>query len=170
MNKKLGIIESDNKDIIFAIEKYFYNKDVEVKIINSEYDLSEFDLVVLTGFDATTSICHNNILNIYPSLLPAFENTDNPISAVFLAGVKVSGITIHKVNSDKFFGKILTQYPVLLGNDIHIEELIEELSKISQKIYPIVIESVLEDKVFDFSDLFNSSSCNGGCGGCKGCH
>ena len=166
MSKRLGILNSDNKDLIFAIEKYFVAKEVDVKVVSVDYDMSEFDLVVLTGYENFTTIKHDNILNLYPTLLPAFKDEENPILASYLAGVKVSGISVYNVLNDK----ILAQYPVLIGLDTNFEDFLDELSNIAQKVYPVVIDAVLQDKVFDFNDLFNSSSCGGSCGGCGGCH
>ena len=159
MVKSLGIVDSDNKDIIFAIEKHFVSKDADVKVVSADFDMSEFDLVVQTGYVNSDEIKHPNILNIYPTLLPAFQGEENPILASYLAGVKVSGITVYNESLDK----ILAQYPVLIGVDTSIGELTDELSKIAQKIYPVVIESVLYV-------LFNNSSCKSNCGGCGGCH
>ena len=166
MNKKLGIINSENKDIIFAIEKYFESKTVDVKVVSEDYNMSEFDLVVLTGYGNSDNITHSNILKVYPTLLPAFKDEENPILASYLAGVKVSGVTVY----NKSVNKILAQYPVLIGVDTTIVELTDELSKIAQKIYPVVIDAVLNDKVFDYGDLFNSTSCKGSCNGCSNCH
>ena len=166
MNKKLGIINSENKDIIFAIEKYFISKTVDVKVVSEDYNMSEFDVVVLTGYGNSDSITHSNILKVYPTLLPAFKDEENPILASYLAGVKVSGVTVYNKSVDK----ILAQYPVLIGVDTTIVELTDELSKIAQKIYPVVIDAVLNDKVFDYGDLFNSTSCKGSCNGCSNCH
>ena len=166
MVKRLGILNSDNKDLIFAIEKYFVAKEVDVKVVSVDYDMSEFDVVALTGYENFTTIKHDNILNLYPTLLPAFKDEENPILASYLAGVKVSGISVYNVLNDK----ILAQYPVLIGLDTNFEDFLDELSNIAQKVYPVVIDAVLQDKVFDFNDLFNSSSCGGSCGGCGGCH
>jgi folate-dependent phosphoribosylglycinamide formyltransferase PurN len=166
MVKVLGIVDSNNKELIFAIEKYFMAKNIKVKVVSSDFDMSEFDLVVLTGFEKVVPIKQDNILNIYPTLLPAFKDEENPILASYLAGVKVSGITIYNVSNDK----ILAQYPMLIGLDTSLKDLSSEILKIAQKIYPVVIDAVLNDKVFDFNDLFNTSSCGGSCGGCNGCH
>lgn len=165
MNKTLGIIDSDNKELIFAIEKYFASKDVEVKVISVDYNMAEFDLVVSTDFKLDGLIKHSNILSVFPALLPSFKDEENPILASFLSGVKVTGITIYSVMRNK----ILAQYPVLIGLDTTILELTEELLNIAQKVYPVVIDAVLNDKVFDFSDLM-TSKCNSGCGACGGCH
>lgn len=167
MAKKLAILESENTEIIAAVKNYFMNKDVEIRIINTVAE--GFDLVVLTGFETSVE-CRRNvkILNIYPSLLPAFKGGD-AIKNTFLEGVKVGGVTVHEVNKDEFYGRILAQYPVLIGNTTHIDEFKAELIAIVKTLYPVVIESVLNDKVFDFSDMFKSS-CSGNCGGCGNCH
>ena len=166
MVKRLGIVDSNNKELIFAIEKYFVEKDVDVKVVSLNYDMTEFDVVVLTGFENAVTIKHENILNIYPTLLPAFKNEENPILASYLAGVKVSGISVYNYSNDK----ILAQYPTLIGLDTTLEDLSGEILKIAQKIYPVVIDAVLNDKVFDFLEILNQSSCGNGCGNCGGCH
>lgn len=167
MNKKLAIINSDNKEIISAIEKYFQTKDVEITIVDGIHD--EFDLIVLTGFESQfKNVVKAKVLNIYPSILPAFKG-QNAIKEAFISGVKVSGVSVHEVNSDNFYGRILAQYPVLIGNTTHIDEFTKEVVAVAKKLYPVVIDAVLNDKVFDFSDLFKSS-CSGNCGRCGGCH
>lgn len=167
MNKKLAIMNSDNKEIISAIEKYFQTKDVEITIVDGIHD--EFDLIVLTGFESQfENVVKVKVLNIYPSILPAFKDQE-AIKEAFISGVKVSGVSVHEVNSDNFYGRILAQYPVLIGNTTHIDEFTKELIAVGKKLYPVVIDAVLNDKVFDFSDLFKHS-CSGNCGGCGGCH
>ena len=109
-----------------------------------------------------------NTINLHPSLLPSFKGKD-AIKESYLAGVKVSGITIHRVEPDNFYGKIIAQVPILIGNDTHFDEFETEIINIASKIFPKVIETVLEGKVFDFSDLFKSSGCGGNCSSCGGC-
>ncbi len=166
MTKKLVVIDSDNKEIIEAIKKYFIKKDVDVII--SASITSECDLVVLTGFENSFDNNKFKVLNIFPSLLPAFKGKQ-PIKDAFLTGVKISGVSIHEVGINNFYGRILAQYPVLIGNTTHIDELTREIITVGVKLYPIVIDAVLNDKVFDFSDFFNPS-CSGGCGSCGKCH
>jgi len=138
---------------------------------------NKFDLVALAGYmriiptEALEEM--GSVINIHPSLLPAYKGSVNAIEEAFLAGVKVSGVTVHWVNSDVDGGKIIAQYPVLIQNGTHFDEFEEEIHAVEHKLYPIVIEKILEDKVFDFSDLLKSDchshgSCGGGCGGgCK---
>ena len=92
---------SDNIDIIFAIEKYFVAKDVEVKIVSYDYDMSEFDLVALSGYENSTIINHSTILNVYPTLLPAFRGEDNPIlTSYFSASERISFIVFKNIVND----------------------------------------------------------------------
>jgi phosphoribosylglycinamide formyltransferase-1 len=138
---------------------------------NLEYFLqNKFDLIVLAGY---MRILPDNVLeamqkviNIHPSLLPAFKGSANAIQEAFLAGVKVSGVTVHWVTSDVDGGAIIAQYPVFITNEMHFDEFEVEMHGVEHKLYPIVIEKLLEAKIFDFSDLMKSN-CGGGCGGCK---
>lgn len=205
--KKIAVMGSGKGSNFEAIAKYFQEKNVEITCLsdvldapilerakrlniahkylpfeeNAQYFAShDFDLIVLAGY---MRILPENVLNlgkfinIHPSLLPAFKGKD-AIARAFSAGVKVSGITIHWVSNELDGGRIITQYPVLIGNETHFDEFEKEIHKIENLIYPVVIEKVLDDKVFDFTDLFGSGSCGqngcGGCsskdGGCGGCH
>lgn len=134
------------------------------------FSKNKFDLIVLAGYmriisdDVLEQM--GKVINIHPSLLPAFKGSANGIKDAFLAGVKVSGVSVHWVTSDVDGGQIIAQYPVFITNDMHFDEFEEEMHKIEHKLYPIVIEKLLEDKIFDFSDLMKST-CGGGCGGCK---
>ncbi|MDD3436733.1 MAG: formyltransferase family protein [Candidatus Gastranaerophilales bacterium] len=193
--KKIAIMGSGNGSNFESIIKYFNDKNVEITCLsdvekafileraeklgikkqflpfeqNFEYfSQHKFDLVALAGY---MRILPENVLNLsefinlHPSLLPAFKGKD-AISRAFLAGVKVSGITIHWAEKNVDEGKIIAQYPVIITNDMHFDEFEAEIHALEHKLYPIVIETILSDKVFDFKDLLKSS-CSGGCGKCR---
>ncbi len=140
---------------------------------NAVYVASEnFDLIALSGY---TKELKPNVLelgrfiNLQPSLLPAFKGADAAARA-FSAGVKVSGVTVHTLTNGIDGGKIIAQYPVLIGNLTHFDEFVENIRQLEDLLYPIVISKILEDKVFDFSDLLSGcGNCSsGGCSGCQG--
>lgn len=206
--KKLLIMGSDSAHNLESIVKWFQSKDIQINCIsdvedslilkkaqelnlvhefvpaeqNLEYfKQNKFDLVAMTGYMSILPedvLALSKFISIHQSLLPAFKGKD-AIKQAFLAGVKVSGITIHYVTKECDSGKIIAQYPIFIANDMHFDEFEYEINTIEKKLYPIVIEKVLNDQVFDFQDLMKSSCNNKGCGGsssdneaggCKGCH
>ena len=84
---------------------------------------SEVDLVCLAGYmrivsPAFVAAFPNRILNVHPSLLPAFPGLDAQKQA-FDYGVKVSGCTVHFVDENLDHGAIILQkvVPVLDSDD-----------------------------------------------------
>ena len=84
------------------------------------------DLVCLAGYMRLLSPWFlqqfpNRILNIHPSLLPAFPGLEAQKQA-FDYGVKVSGCTVHFVDADLDHGAIILQkaVPVLDSDDEHV--------------------------------------------------
>lgn len=57
----------------------------------------------------------NRILNIHPSLLPAFKNTQNAIQEAIQLGVEVTGITTHIIDIYIDEGMIIYQEPIRIG-------------------------------------------------------
>ncbi|MDQ3135183.1 MAG: phosphoribosylglycinamide formyltransferase [Acidobacteriota bacterium] len=81
----------------------------------------EIELVCLAGFMRLLSpqfieIYRGRILNIHPSLLPAFPGLDAQRQAI-AHGVKVSGCTVHFVDETLDGGPIITQRVVPLLDD-----------------------------------------------------
>ncbi len=83
------------------------------------------DLIVLAGYMRLLSPWFvqqfpNRIINIHPSLLPAFPGLDAQKQA-FEYGVKVSGCTVHFVDEQLDHGAIIVQrtVPVLPNDDEH---------------------------------------------------
>jgi len=83
------------------------------------------DLVCLAGYMRLLSpefiaAFHNRILNIHPSLLPAFPGLDAQTQA-FDYGVKLAGCTVHFVDEELDHGAIILQraIPVLDQDDAH---------------------------------------------------
>ena len=154
--KKIAFVGPD--EIFEAVKKHLVTRHCErseaIQLLD-DIDEEDYDLIALVD-------CPNppkgRVINLHPSLLPAFEGED-ALKRAFLAGVKVSGVTVHWAD-----GKIIAQYPVLIGNLTHFDEFEREILSISKALYPVVIEKLLNDEVFDFSDLLNGPRVN-----CTGC-
>jgi len=106
------------------------------------------ELVCLAGFmrlvgDPLLSAFPNRILNIHPSLLPAFPGLDAQRQALE-HGVRVTGATVHFVNTDLDAGPIVLQaaVPVLDGDTV--ETLAARILVEEHRLYPEAIGLVLE--------------------------
>jgi len=105
------------------------------------------DLICLAGYMRLLSPAFirafpNRILNIHPSLLPAFPGLDAQQQA-FDHGVKVSGCTVHFVDEDLDHGAIIVQkmVPVLESDDAHT--LADRILEQEHKAYSEGINIVL---------------------------
>ncbi len=196
MTKHIAVMGSGEGTNFQAIANFFKDKDVKItclsdnlnaKILKRAEDMkiehrylpfeetagylgvNNFDLIVLAGYmrilpDEVLEL--GRFINIHPSLLPAFKGKD-AIRRAFFAGVKVSGVTVHWVSDELDGGKIIAQYPVLIGNLMHFDEFESEIHRVEHILYPLVVDKLLKDEVFDFSDMMTSIS---NCEGCGRCH
>jgi phosphoribosylglycinamide formyltransferase-1 len=108
------------------------------------------DLVCLAGYMRLLSPWFvqqfpRRILNIHPSLLPAFPGLEAQEQA-FAYGVKVSGCTVHFVDEELDHGAIIVQktVPVLDGDDEH--SLAERILEQEHVAYTEAINIVLAEK------------------------
>jgi phosphoribosylglycinamide formyltransferase-1 len=111
------------------------------------------DLVCLAGFlrildAAFVASYRGRILNIHPSLLPAFGGKgmygERVHRAVLASGAEVSGCTVHLVTEEVDAGPILLQevVPVLPGDTP--KTLAARVSEAEHRIYPEAIRSIVQ--------------------------
>ena len=101
------------------------------------------DLIVLAGFMRIlppwfVGKHRYKIVNIHPSLLPAFPGKD-AIRQAYDYGVKVTGITIHFVDEGVDTGPIIFQYPLLIDSGWNLDTLEEHIHRLEHRYYPCVI-------------------------------
>ncbi len=99
----------------------------------------QIDLVCLAGYMRllTTGFVQqfpNRILNIHPSLLPAFPGLDSQYQAL-VHGVKVTGCTVHLVDENLDSGPILLQAPVAVLDSDTVETLSARILREEHRIY-----------------------------------
>jgi phosphoribosylglycinamide formyltransferase-1 len=85
---------------------------------------------------------HNRVLNIHPSLLPAFPGLDSQRQALE-HGVKVSGCTVHLVDEELDHGPIVMQCAVAVRQDDSVESLSARILEQEHRLYPQAIARVL---------------------------
>ena len=105
--------------------------------------LAGFMRILTTGF---VKQWQGRLLNIHPSLLPAFKGIDTHIRALD-AGAKVHGCSVHFVVPELDSGPIVMQaaVPVLEGDDE--EELAMRVLAAEHRIYPEALRLLAEGKL-----------------------
>ena len=122
-----------------------------------ELERREVEWIVLAGFLKILSpefIRHfpRHILNIHPSLIPAFSGPGfygrRVHEAVYHAGVKWSGATVHFVSDVVDGGAILLQEVVPVLEEDRPEEIARKVLELEHRILPVAVKACLEDRVF----------------------
>jgi phosphoribosylglycinamide formyltransferase-1 len=85
----------------------------------------------------------NGIVNIHPSLLPAFPGLEAQRQAVE-HGVKVSGVTVHLVTAELDGGPIIIQRAVRVMPDDTTESLAARILEEEHRAYPEAVQTILE--------------------------
>jgi phosphoribosylglycinamide formyltransferase-1 len=101
------------------------------------------DLVVLAGFMRVLKpkflgAFAGKIINLHPSLLPAFPGLDG-IGQALRAGVKVTGCTVHYVTLEVDAGKIIEQAQVPVEPGDSLESLAARVHAAEHRLLPAVI-------------------------------
>ncbi|MCX7183878.1 MAG: phosphoribosylglycinamide formyltransferase [Nitrosospira sp.] len=109
------------------------------------------DLVALAGFmrilgDIFVNRYHGRLMNVHPSLLPAFPGLDTHARAL-QEGVKIHGCTVHFVTSQVDHGPIIVQAAVPVLPDDTAETLAARVLQQEHRIYPEAIRWFLEDRL-----------------------
>ncbi len=112
------------------------------------------DLIILAGYllkipDEVIAGYRGRIINIHPSLLPAYGGKgmygNRVHEAVIAAGERVSGITIHLVDENYDSGKILFQAECPLLEDDTPEALAGRIHELEYTHFPHIIEEYIKD-------------------------
>jgi phosphoribosylglycinamide formyltransferase-1 len=110
----------------------------------------DVDVVCLAGYMRLLSPVFleafpGRILNVHPSLLPAFPGRDAQRQALE-HGVKVSGATVHIVEEGLDSGPILLQEAVPVAEDDTVERLSARILEAEHRIYPRAVHLLLEGR------------------------
>lgn len=126
------------------------DREIYDRVLVQELRQNNVELVVLAGFMRILSgyfleAFPHRILNIHPSLLPAFPGLDAQHQAL-QHGVKFSGCTVHFVDEGLDSGPIVAQAVVpVLDNDT-AETLAARILHEEHRIYPEAIALILSER------------------------
>jgi len=120
------------------------------KLVIAALEEKKVDLVCLAGYmrllsPAFVAAYRGRILNIHPSLLPAFPGLESQRQAIE-HGAKFSGCTVHFVDENLDAGPIILQAAVPIRDDDTPETLSERVLKEEHRIYTEAVRIVLEGR------------------------
>lgn len=107
----------------------------------------EIDMIVLAGYmrligPTLLEAYEGKIVNIHPSILPAFPGKD-AIGQALAAGVEKTGVTIHYVDEGMDTGPIIASAAVKIAPGETRESLQKKIQRIEHSLYPEVLEELL---------------------------
>ena len=138
-------------EVVFLDPQTFPNRaNYEQKIIDLLLSKS-IDLICLAGFMQILGknfieAFSGKIINIHPSLLPAFPGL-NVQKKALEHGAKFSGCTVHFVNEEIDGGAIILQSVVPIHDEDDIESLSKRILEQEHIIYPEAIRLIIEDSI-----------------------
>jgi phosphoribosylglycinamide formyltransferase 1 len=131
-------------DIEYILPQDFLDKEAfEKQLLNilKKYNIKHIFLAgfkyLLTNFFIKKF--EGKMLNIHPSLLPSFKGHKNGIQQALIAGVKVTGVTIHEINEKMDDGKILYQNAIKVEKNDNFETLDKKIFTVGSEMSLIAI-------------------------------
>lgn len=112
----------------------------------------EVEWIFLAGYmrligPTLLEVYQGRIINIHPSLLPAFPGKD-AIGQAIRAGSKTTGVTVHYIDEGMDTGPIISQEKVeIFPNDTE-ESLTSRIQEVEHVLYPMVINKVVSLEAF----------------------
>jgi phosphoribosylglycinamide formyltransferase-1 len=108
------------------------------------------ELVVTAGYDRVldegfVAAFEGRILNIHPSLLPAFAGGMNAIADALEAGVQTTGVTVHLIEPHTLDGgRVIAQEEVEVRPDDTLESLSQRVHDVEHRLLPATIKAFIE--------------------------
>ncbi len=141
--------------IVFEKEKYADKEEFYARVA-AKFKTEGIDYIVLAGWlwvvpPAFINAFENRIINIHPSLIPAFCGMGcygiHVHEKAIAYGVKLSGATVHFVEADVDGGAILMQKAVEVTPDDTPQSLQEKVLKIEHQMLPHCVKLLCQGKV-----------------------
>ena len=164
LNACIAVVLSNRKEVpaleraqkkgietVYLDPKPFAGKKEFDRALAKELEDRQVNLVCLAGYMRILGPefirkFEGKIINIHPSLLPAFPGLDVQQKAIN-CGVKFSGCTVHFVNEEVDGGPIILQAVVPVHESDNAETLTERILIQEHLIYPRAIQMIVENRL-----------------------
>ena len=135
---------------VFRPKAYESREAYEEDIVRELRERS-IDFIVLAGYmrlitSVLLSAYENRILNIHPSLLPAFPGL-HAVEQALEYGAKVAGVTVHLVDGGMDTGPIIAQEAIPVLTDDTPKTLYPRIQQIEHRLYPAVVKAFAEGRI-----------------------
>ncbi|WP_088005741.1 phosphoribosylglycinamide formyltransferase [Indiicoccus explosivorum] len=132
-------------DTLALRPKAFKSKALYEEAIMEQLQRREVQWLVLAGYmrlvgPVLLDAYPGRIVNIHPSLLPAFPGKD-AIGQTLASGRREAGVTVHTVDAGMDTGPIIAQRSFLIGSR-NRSEVEEEIHRIEHEMYPSVLQKL----------------------------
>jgi phosphoribosylglycinamide formyltransferase 1 len=136
---------------IFIDPASYLDKNAYDKALVEKLKFFSVDLICLAGYmrilgEEVIQTFKEKIINIHPSLLPAFPGLNAQKQAIEY-GVKFSGCTVHFVDSGVDSGPIISQTVVPIYDDDDEKSLSERILNEEHNLYPKAIRMIKEKQL-----------------------
>lgn len=126
--------------------KDYPNKQAYEEEILEKLTQRKVDFIVLAGYmrllgHVLLEAYDGKIINVHPSLLPAFAGKD-AIGQALDYGVKVTGVTVHYVDEGMDTGPVIAQRAITIDLDETRETLTKKIQEQEHSLLPEVIQSL----------------------------
>jgi len=149
--KALSIAADYGVETLFLDPKNYKGRKSYGDAIVKELFKRDIEYICLAGFmrilgENIVTAFPNRIINIHPSLLPAFPGLEAQRQALD-AGVEESGCTVHFVDSGVDTGPIIMQTKVKVSKTDSEQSLSKKILEQEHIIYPKVLSALLEQRI-----------------------
>ncbi|KGE19431.1 phosphoribosylglycinamide formyltransferase [Paenibacillus wynnii] len=123
--------------------KDFASRELYEAEIVAELQRLKIGLIVLAGYmrlitPVLLTPYSGRIINIHPSLLPAFAGKD-AIGQALDYGVKLTGVTVHFVDGGMDTGPVIAQRCIAVEDNDTVDLLSKRIHKVEYELYPEVV-------------------------------
>lgn len=140
-----------NVDVFAFQPKDYASKEDYEREIAAELQQRGVELIVLAGYmrllsSSFVEFYSGRIINIHPSLLPAFPGKD-AIGQALAYGVKMTGVTVHFVDGGMDTGPVIAQRAIEIQEDDNAETVAARIHQVEQKLYYEVVSWFAQGRV-----------------------
>ena len=121
------------------------------RALSDALEASGVELVCLAGFMRVLTAAfverwRDRLINVHPSLLPAFKGLDTHARAIE-AGVRIAGCTVHFVRSEVDSGPVIVQAAVPVLPDDTADSLAARVLREEHRCLPLAVRLIAQGRV-----------------------